>query len=161
MSGMAAMDEEIDHDPTWRFSLGYRPEPRLRLGVQWSPDRDEFGWGLNYIVTLETFRSPQVSVGTSDDRLDSDSGGRIYFVTAAKSFPEHRVAPFLSLSYSEDDGWMVPFGANFSLGGGFSVMPAYDGRKSHLLGTYSRDGWSFTGMWISLKKLGFSVGTRF
>jgi hypothetical protein len=103
-----------------------------------------------------------VSFGTSSDRIGTPPGPHAYYVTFAKSLPNLKMGPYFSLNYSEfDHGLNVPFGVNYQITPGLTTMFMNDGRKSHLLLTYSKDNWSISPMLIWMKHPGLSVSFGF
>ena len=57
-----------------------------------------------------------LSFGTSSDRIFSPKGTQSYFMTVAKSLPNMRAAPYVSLFWSEwEDRFLFPFGVNVAL----------------------------------------------
>lgn len=85
-----------------------------------------------------------------------------YGLTFAKGFPNLKVAPYVSIRYSEfERGFNFPFGANFQISNQWSFMPMNDGRKSHALLTYSQPNYSVSFMMIWLKHPGISISWGF
>lgn len=155
------MDTGLER-PRWRSTASYRVIPTLQLGLEFNPAAGEVGPIATWFLCTETEQRPAVFVGTSSDRIGSPKGTQSYYLTAAKYLPPVRTSPYASLSYSEwDEGWTVPFGANIEVGGGFSVQPMYDGRRTHLLGTYVNQRVSVTLIWAWLERAGVAVAMGF
>ena len=154
----------IDTDlprPRWRSTANVRVHPRLQLGLEWNPGADEVTPLATWFLLTEQGTRPSVFVGTSSDRIGSPAGMQAYFVTATRPFPAWSMAPYVTLHYSEwSERVLVPFGANVSLPYGTSLQPMYDGRRSHLLATWSNERVSATVIWAWLERAGlaFSVG---
>lgn len=149
--------------PRWRLTLDYRINPRLLVGVEYNPAVKEFNpLRLTYDLTQETARTTLISLGTSSDRIGSPKGTQMYYLTVAKTLPKTRLAPYVSLAYSEwEDGFNFPFGLYWHLHPRWNLLAMNDGRKSHLLLTHRwRNGWVTVG-WFWLKTFGVSVGWGF
>ena len=68
----------------------------------------------------------------------------------------------MSVNYSEFDQRInFPFGVSYGIGSGLSTMFMHDGRKSHLLLTYSKETYSVSLMWIWFKHPGISISFGF
>ena len=148
--------------PRWRSTASYSVLPTLQIGVEINPVAEEIGPIATLFLATETETRPAVFLGTSSDRIGSPAGEQAYFLTVAKYIPALRVAPYASLNYSEwDDGWNVPFGASVELGGGFAVRPMYDGNETHLMGSFARDRWSVSALWVWLERAGLAVSVGF
>lgn len=103
-----------------------------------------------------------VSLGTSSDRIGTPAGPHAYYVTFAKSLTELKLGTYVSVNYSEFDQRLnFPFGASCQLFPGVTTLFMNDGRKSHLLLTYSQQDWSVSAMWIWLKRPGISISFGF
>jgi hypothetical protein len=134
----------------------------VQAGFEWNPAAGELGFIGNWIVTPESEQSPMISLGTSSDRIGTPKGPHAYYATFAKSFPEAKVGPYVSINYSEFDRQInFPFGVSFQLASGTTTMFMNDGRKSHLLLTYAKENWSVSAMWIWLEHPGISVSFGF
>jgi hypothetical protein len=85
-----------------------------------------------------------------------------YYATLAKHLPGTRLAPYFSVNYSEwDEQVNFPFGANLMLAGGFSLMPMYDGERSHLLLSYAREYAAISLMTVWYEKIGIAISGGF
>jgi hypothetical protein len=134
----------------------------VQAGVEWNPGAGEVGFIGNWIANVESPTFPMISFGTSSDRIGTPKGPHAYYVTFAKSIPELKLAPYISVNYSEFDRQIsFPFGASWQVGPGISTMFMHDGRKSHLLLTYSKETWSVSAMWIWFRHPGISVSFGF
>ncbi len=103
-----------------------------------------------------------INFNVSSDRLGTPKGPLSYGLTFAKGFPKLKVAPYVTLRYSEfEHGFNFPFGMNIQLAKEWSLMPMNDGRKSHLLLTYHQPNYSVSVMAIWLKYPGVSVSLGF
>ena len=140
----------------------YRFTPRFQAGMEWNPNAREAGFIGNWILNPESEKYPMINLGTSSDRIGTPPGPHAYYVTLAKSIPRAKLGPYLSVNYSEfDHGFNFPFGASYQISPGYSTMFMNDGRKSHLLFTYSKDNWSVTPMLIWMKHPGLSFSYGF
>lgn len=122
----------------------------------------EVGPIANWIAAPETERTPMVSFGTSSDRIFSPEGMQSYYVTVAKGFPEAKLAPYISVSYSEwEQRLLFPFGVNIALAPEWDLLPMHDGRNTHLLLTYKQANYNITGMLVKMRHPGISIGFGF
>ena len=140
----------------------YRVTPRLQAGLEYNPAASEVGFIGNYTLTPETAKWPMISLGTSSDRIGTPKGPHAYYATFAKGIPALKIAPYISVNYSEHDRQLnFPFGANIQLTKELSLMPMHDGRKSHLLLTYSQEKYNVSLMWVWFKHPGISLSFGF
>ena len=103
-----------------------------------------------------------INLGTSSDRIGTPPGPHAYYLTFAKSFPEAKLGPYFSINYSEFDRRInFPFGLNYHFRPEMNAMYMFDGHKSHLLLTYSRETWSVSAMWIWFRHPGISFSFGF
>ncbi|HRF60206.1 MAG TPA: hypothetical protein PLH94_09875 [Fimbriimonadaceae bacterium] len=136
--------------------------PRLKLGLEYNPAIDEVNPIGNWIALPESEKTPMVSFGTSSDRIFSPEGTRAYFTTFAKGLPGGRIAPYVSVSYSEwEKRFLFPFGANVVLDEHWDVMGMNDGRNTHLLLTYKMPTSNVTLMLVKMRHVGISYGWSF
>jgi len=134
----------------------------LQAGIEYNPNAREVGLIGNYILATETANQPMINLGTSSDRIGTPPGPRAYYVTFAKSFPELKLGPYVSVNYSEHDREInFPFGLSYELMPKWSSMFMNDGRRSHLLLTYTEEDWSVSAMWVWFKHPGISVSFGF
>lgn len=161
MFSLRYVDTELDR-PRWRSTASYSLLPTLQVGVEFNPAAGEIGPIATWFLLTETERRPALFLGTSSDRIGSPEGEQAYFLTGAKYIPALRVAPYVSLNYSEwDERFNVPFGANVELGGGLSVRPMYDGHRTHLIGSFATERFSVSALWVWLEKAGIAVSVGF
>jgi hypothetical protein len=145
-----------------RHTVAYRATPALQVGIEWNPAVNEVGFIGNAILQAETAARPHISVGTSSYRIGTPEGPKCYYVTFAKGFPAQKVAPYVSINYSEhDDGFNFPFGVTIELAPEWRLMPMFDGSRSHLLLTYMRENYSVSLMWVWYKHAGISLSWGF
>lgn len=103
-----------------------------------------------------------INFNVSSDRLGTPKGPMSYGITFAKGFQNPKIAPYISVRYSEyENGFNFPFGVNIQLNNEWSLMPMNDGRKSHVLLTYSKPSYSVSLMLIWLKHPGISFSWGF
>lgn len=113
-------------------------------------------------VLVESALRPALFLGTSSDRIGSPAHTQSYYATAAKRLGALPVAPYASVSWSEwEDRLVFPFGANIDLGAGFSLQPMNDGRKPHLLASWSGERVSVTAVWAWFERAGAAVSVGF
>lgn len=123
---------------------------------------DELVPTANWVITRESARSPLTVLGTSSDRIGSDPGAQAYFLTFAKGIRSLRIAPYVSVNYSETDrGINFPFGVNIGLARNWDLLPMNDGRRTHLLLTYKQKNWNISLMAVYMRHPGVSVGFAF
>jgi hypothetical protein len=155
------VDFDVDR-ARWRATGAYRLLHTLQVGVEYNIAAQEVAPLATWFLMTEDDRRPAVFLGTSSDRIGSPEGTQSYYLTAAKAFPIVRVAPYVTVNYSEwDDGWNVPFGANVDLGRGFSLQPMYDGDRGHLTGSWSNDRMSVTALWVWFEHFGLAAAVGF
>ncbi|MBK6767317.1 MAG: hypothetical protein IPG71_13785 [bacterium] len=145
--------------PRWRFTADYLFHRRVNAGVEINPAADELTVRGNIRVLAETRNVPNVSLGTSSDRIGSPAGTQCYYITAAKTIRRLPIAPYASVNYSEwEDGLTFPFGATVKLGRGFSTLLMNDGRKAHgMLSFDSGGGWGASALWVWFERAGLAV----
>jgi hypothetical protein len=130
--------------------------------LEWNPNAREAGFIGNYILSPETEKWPMVSLGTSSDRIGTPPGPHMYYATFAKGFPNYKIAPYISINYSEyEQGFTFPWGINYSISPTWDALFMNDGRKSHLLVTYKQPSYNVSLMWIWFRHPGISVSWGF
>jgi hypothetical protein len=103
-----------------------------------------------------------ISANVSSDRIGTPEGPMGYSLTFAKGIPSLKVAPYVSVRYSEfERGFNYPFGVNIQLDKQWSLLPMNDGRRSHLMLNYSQADWSVSLMAVWFKHPGISVSFGF
>jgi len=148
--------------PRWRFTGTYRFSSRLQAGLEYNPAAGEVNPIGNFVLFTETATRPGVSLGTSSDRIGTPPGPRAYYATFAKGFPQLGIGPYVSVNYSEfERGLTFSFGVNVRLNDQWNLLPMNDGRRSHLLLTYTKENMSVSLMWIWLQRPGISVSFGF
>lgn len=148
--------------PRSRFTADYNVSSRLQIGFEYNFLVEEIGFRGSWIASEETDTLPQVHFGTSSDRIGTPEGFQQYSVTFAKSIPETKLAPYLSVTYSEfDRGLVFPFGANYQIDSKWSVIGMYDGHRSHILLNYAGERWYAQLGWIWLKHPSITIGWGF
>ncbi len=132
------------------------------MGVEWNPAVQEAEPAFNWIVTPETEKWPMISIGSSSDRIFSPPGNQSYFATFAKSLPNARMAPYVSLYYSEWERTILfPFGVTVPISPQWDFLGMNDGRNTHLLATYKMKKSNVSLMLIKMRHPGISVGFSF
>jgi hypothetical protein len=146
----------------YRLTVFYRFTPRFQAGVEYNVAAKEVAPITNWVLSPETAKFPMVNFNVSSDRLGTPKGPMGYGLTFAKGLKDLKMAPYVTLRYSEyEHGFNFPFGVNMQLAPNWSLMPMNDGRKSHLLLTYQKPDFSVSLMMIWLKYPGLSVSWGF
>ena len=110
-----------------------------------------------FLLTEEEHR-PAVFLGTSSDRIGSPEGTQSYYLTAAKYLPGARLAPYVTLNYSEwDEKFNFPFGVGLELGSGIYARSMYDGERTHLMAGLFREHWGISLIYVWLEDPGISL----
>jgi len=142
----------------------YRLSQDLQVGVEYNPLVGEVNPLANYRAVRETRYRPAVVFGTSSDRIGTPYG-TAYYVTLSKDLEPLTgipVSPYVGLLWgSFDDELVVPFGASFRLGGGWTFTPTYDGHAFHPMLGYAWDRYSVTGILHRGRDPGISVSVGF
>lgn len=149
--------------PRWRFNAAYGVTDRILVGLEYNPAVAEVIPTLNWVVAPEDRHGarPMVTLGTSSDRIFSPEGTRSYFATVSKSLPGARLAPYVSVNWSEwEDVLTFPFGLNCALRPDLSAMFQNDGRNSHWLLTYKAGGYNVSLLLLKGRHFGVSWGLR-
>lgn len=132
----------------------------MLLGLEYNPVVGEVLPTLNYTVPIG--HGKIVTFGTSSDRIFSPDGTRSYFGTYGWSIEGTRIAPYVSLNYSEwERGWTVPFGVNVGLSPEWDAMVQNDGRNTHWLVNYKQSNWNASLLLVKGRSFGVSYGYRF
>ncbi|MDZ4723271.1 MAG: hypothetical protein SGI97_05145 [candidate division Zixibacteria bacterium] len=117
----------------------------------------------NWFILTESPKRPSLMFGFSSDRIGTTKGNLQYYLVVGKYLPWLRLAPYAGIQYSDnDEGINYPFGANIEISSKFSLMPMYDGNRSHLVGNYyinDRVGLSL--LWLWYEQAGISVFVGF
>lgn len=148
----------------YRGTLMYRVHQRLNVGLEWNPGVGEVGPLANLFLLTESELRPALSLGTSSDRIGTESGTTSVYLTAAKRWPGSQlpVSGYLSLNWSEtDEGINFPFGGTLYLGERFDLRAMYDGQRTHLLASTSIGRVQLTALWVWLEHAGLALSTGF
>lgn len=117
-----------------RSTLTYRFAPAFQAGIEYNPLADDVGIVANWLALPESDRSPALILGTSSDRIGTESG-RSFYATLSKDLEDalHApIAPYAGVAYGQADD-------EFALVGGLSVRwservtsyHTYDGHNLH------------------------------
>ena len=148
--------------PRHRVTLDYQATPNFQPGLEFNLAAEEVGIRATWVLQRESETRPQAHLNTSSDRIGSPKGTQQYSATFAKTIRGTKVAPFASITYSEwEDGLVFPFGASYSFAPEWSGMFLNDGRRSHLLATYSQENWYAQVGWIWFKRFAVTIGWGF
>lgn len=123
---------------------------------------NELGFRGTLLLQHATENRPQIHFNTSSDRIGSPPHTQQYSFTATQGIPNTTLAPYASLTYSEwDDELVFPFGMNWQINPNWGLLGMNDGRKSHLLLTYSKETYYVQLGWIWLERPAITVGWGF
>lgn len=148
--------------PRHRVTLDYQATPNFQPGLEWNPAVSELGIRATWVLQRESETRPQIHLNTSSDRIGTPKGNQQYSATFAKSFPGSSLAPFASITYSEfEKGLVFPFGASYQFTPEIGATFLNDGRRSHLLATYSQESWYVQLGWIWFKRPAITIGWGF
>ena len=148
--------------PRHRLTVDYNVSERLQIGFEYNPAVGEVGPRATLVLVPESSGSPQVHLNTSSDRIGTPKGYQLVSVNVSKTIPGTKLAPYGSITYSGyEKGLVFPFGMNWQVAPHFGVLAMNDGRKSHLLLTYSQERYFVQLGWIWLKHPSITVGFGF
>lgn len=158
------IDGQVDR-ATHRVVLMRQWTPSFKAGIEINPLVDEVGLVANWRVVSETARRPALILGTSSDRIGTDSG-QAYYATMSKSLNRELgvpIAPWVGVSWSgAEDRFLYPFGASISLTERLSASVQNDGVHTHGSMSFAlASRWTLTLLAVRLEDLGISIGTRF
>ncbi len=154
---------DVDSErPRRRFTGDYQLAPNVQIGFEWNLAVEELAFRGTWVLSRASETSPQVHFNTSSDRIGSPEGTQQYSITATQAIHDTPFAPYVSLTYSEwDDGFVLPFGLNYQIAPEWGLIGMNDGRRSHLLLTYSRESYYLQLGWIWLKHPAITAGWGF
>jgi hypothetical protein len=142
--------------------VDYNVSDRLQLGIEYNPAVGEVGPRATYVLLQETDRQPMIHLNTSSDRIGTPPGYQLASINFSKTIPGTRIAPYASVTYSGyEKGLVFPFGVNWQITPTIGVLGMNDGRKSHLLLTYSQQSYFVQLGWIWLKHPSITIGFGF
>lgn len=148
--------------PRWRATVARRLHRRLQVGAEYNPAAGEVAPNGTLFLLFEREHAPGLFLGTSSDRIGSPEGTQCAYLTATKFLPLLRMAPYVSLNYSEwDAAWNMPFGLTADLGQGIVLRPMYDGERTHTTLGVTRGRATATALWAWLERVGISVSLGF
>ena len=155
------MDTDLER-PRWRSTVSWRAIPTLQVGLELNPAAGEVGPVATWFLLTESGARPAAFLGTSSDRIGSPEGTQSYYLTVAKNLDPVPVSLYGSVNHSEwDRGLNLPFGANIEVLPGITLQPMYDGRRTHLLGVYSAERYSFSLIYAWLERVGIAAAVGF
>lgn len=148
--------------PRHRVTVDYQATPNFQPGLEWNPSVREIGFRATWVLQRENERRPQIHVNTSSDRIGTPKGYQQYSLTLGKSLHDTGFAGFASLTYSEfEEGFVFPYGLSYQISPAWNAIFLHDGRRSHLLATYSQESWYVQFGWIWFKRPSFTIGWGF
>lgn len=125
-----------------RFTLNYRVTEALQVGIEVNPLDERVGPLANYRLLSETRLRPAILLGTSSDRIGTDSG-QAYYATVSKSLEPWLgvpVSPYVGASYNDrEHDWLEVAGVNYLVYGRVSVTHLWDGKNLHHTVDYGLD----------------------
>jgi hypothetical protein len=134
----------------------------LQLGFEYNPSVGEYGFRGTWVAVHETEKTPMIHINTSSDRIGTPAGHQQASITVAKSIPNSLFAPYVSLTYSGFEKKLIfPFGVNCKLHENWNLIAMNDGRKSHLLLTFSQKDFYLQAGWIWFKHPMLTMGWGF
>lgn len=148
--------------PRHRLTVDYRLTPNFQPGLEYNFAVEELGFRATWVLQQETETRPMVHLNTSSDRIGTPEGFQQYSATIGKALHETKLSGYVSLTYSEfDGGLVVPFGLSYQLAPAWSVLAMIDGRRPHLLLTYSQESYFAQLGWIWFERLAVTIGWGF
>lgn len=142
----------------------YRVSRALALGVEYNPLAEEVGPLVNFRAWEETGGRPALSFGTSSDRIGTPRG-RAYYATLSRDLEARTGLPVSvyagALYGTFEDEFVFPFGAGIRLSRRWTFTPQFDGHASHGLLSYTRGGWTVTGLLIRWRHPGVAFNLAF
>ena len=129
------IDDDISVDRAiLRFTLNYRFTEAFQAGIEVNPLDERVGPLANWRILSETEDRPALIVGTSSDRIGTESG-QAYYATLSKSLEPWTgipVAPYAGASWNDrDDEWLPVGGLHYTLYDRLAVTHIWDGRNIH------------------------------
>lgn len=134
------------------------------VGFEYNPVVGEYSPTANFTLQTEEHEGarPLLTIGTSSDRIFSPKGFQSYYLTAGKGFPKYKVAPYVSLNWSEwERAFTFPFGLNVALAPRWGFMMQNDGRNTHWLLTHMEKKGNISLLLLKGRHFGVSTGIRF
>lgn len=148
--------------PRHRLTVDYRLSPKFQPGIEYNFAVEELGFRATYLVQSEDERRPMIHLNTSSDRIGTPEGYQQASITFGKTIPGTKLAPYASITYSGFEKKLVfPFGASYQIAAEWSAIAMNDGRKSHLLVTYSQENFFVQAGWIWFKHPAVTIGWGF
>jgi hypothetical protein len=145
-----------------RLTGDYNVSPRLQVGFEYNVAVQEIAPRATWIVQPEDESRPMVFFNTSSDRIGTPEGYQLVSVNAAKTLHGTKLSPYLTVAYSGFDKKLVfPFGASYGFSPRWRATGMNDGRKSHLLVTYSEEAYFIQAAWIWFKHPAVAIGWGF
>ena len=138
--GVRVMANQIDR-ARWRNTLTYRFHPRLTAGIEYNPLAGKVSPLANIVALTETHQRPALILGTSSDRIGTQSG-QSFYATFSKNLKHHTglpIAPYVGVAYGtyEDRARMIG-GVNIGIGDNWSSTILFDGVRVHPTANYTR-----------------------
>jgi hypothetical protein len=150
-----------DPDAAQRFTLDYRLNPQLSVGLEHTPSRQEFLPRASWFVVGQRGSVPSLVVGFASDRLTTPRGSAV-FLTATRTEANSPIVPFVSVKYAtEKDRFYFPAGFNVSLDEGWVFQTLYDGSHTHFVLTRTAGGATLSALLARHRYPGLQVGFGF
>lgn len=148
--------------PRHRLTVDYQLTPNFQPGLEYNLAVGEIGFRATWILQTESERRPMIHVNTSSDRIGTPEGYQQASVTFGKAIPGTKLAPYVSITYSGfEKRFVCPFGASYQLTPEWGAILMNDGRKSHLLVSYSQRHFYIQAGWIWFKHPALTIGWGF
>jgi hypothetical protein len=145
-----------------RLTLDYNASPRLQVGFEVNFEVDEIAPRLTYVLQPQAPGRPMVHFNTSSDRIGTPEGYQQASLTATQSLGTTGLGAYVSLTYSGfDREFVFPFGLSYQAAQNLSFIAMNDGRRSHLLATYSGRSYFIQAGWIWFRHPAVTVGWGF
>ena len=151
-----------------RTTVTYALLPSLSVGLEFNPVANDLGPLANWRVWDEEENRPALIVGTSSDRIGTESG-RAFFATLSKDLEGLTglpIAPYAGASYGEFDHETVAIGGLFvRWAERWSSTHLFDGHNLHHVLSHAYEEGPVVGLVVveldGVYSVGLTVGTSF
>lgn len=144
------------------MTLDYNLDSRLQLGLEYNLVVQEVVLRATWKVLEESEKAPLIFLNTSSDRIGTPDGYQVVGINFAKTIPGTTISPYVTVAYSGfEKGLVFPFGASYQISQQWILTGMNDGRKSHLILTYSQKDFFIQAGWIWLRHPAITIGWGF
>jgi len=144
------------------LTIDYNATPNFQIGTEYNFAVQELGLRATWVVQSENEKRPMIFFNTSSDRIGTPEGYQLASANFGKTIPGTQLSPYLSITYSGFEKKLVyPFGASYRFSPEWTAIAMNDGRKSHLLVTYSQSNYFIQAGWIWFKHPAITIGWGF